>query len=255
MARIRTIKPEFPQSESMGRVSRDARLLFIMLWTIADDTGRARAASRMLASLLFPYDEDAVLRIPEWLMELERQKCIKVYAVDGNTYLQIEKWSDHQKIDKPSKSKFPAPPEKLARAREGSRNPRLGPRTKEGTKDQGPEDQDSAAPPALAPAVIMLPTNQVGVEVGISQEQIDQYAVTFPAVDVPQQFREMRQWLLDNRERRKTERGMPKFVNAWLGREQDKGSKNGNGQRQATAHENFARGLYLAAGGTDGEAA
>lgn len=25
MARIRTIKPEFPQSESMGRVSRDAR--------------------------------------------------------------------------------------------------------------------------------------------------------------------------------------------------------------------------------------
>ena len=59
MARIRTIKPEFPQSESMGRVSRDARLCFVMLWTIADDSGRLRGNSRMLASLLFPYDDDA----------------------------------------------------------------------------------------------------------------------------------------------------------------------------------------------------
>jgi len=42
MARIRTIKPEFPHSESMGRVSRDARLLFVMLFTIVDDEGRAR---------------------------------------------------------------------------------------------------------------------------------------------------------------------------------------------------------------------
>jgi hypothetical protein len=59
MARIRTIKPEFPQSESMGRISRDARLLFVQLWCICDDHGRTRAASRMLASLLFPYDDDA----------------------------------------------------------------------------------------------------------------------------------------------------------------------------------------------------
>jgi hypothetical protein len=28
MERIRMIKPEFPQSEAMGRVSRDARLLY-----------------------------------------------------------------------------------------------------------------------------------------------------------------------------------------------------------------------------------
>ena len=33
VARIRTIKPEFPQSESVGRLSRDARLLFILVWS------------------------------------------------------------------------------------------------------------------------------------------------------------------------------------------------------------------------------
>ena len=108
MARIRTIKPEFPQSESMGRVSRDARLLFIQLWTLCDDSGRTRAASRMLASLLFPYDNDAGTLIDGWLEELEREECIVRYSVDGSTYLQILKWLNHQKIDKPSQSKIPA---------------------------------------------------------------------------------------------------------------------------------------------------
>ena len=107
VARIRTIKPEFPQSESMGRVSRDARLLFIMLWTICDDEGRSRAASRMLASLLFPYDDDAPTLIDSWLQELEIEGCIVRYEAEGSTYLQIDKWLKHQKIDKPSPSRVP----------------------------------------------------------------------------------------------------------------------------------------------------
>jgi hypothetical protein len=107
MARIRTIKPEFPQSESMGRLSRDARLLFIMLWTIADDSGKARASSRMLASLLFPYDDDAPALIDGWLMELDAESCIARYKIEGSTYLQICNWLIHQKIDKPSTSRFP----------------------------------------------------------------------------------------------------------------------------------------------------
>lgn len=115
MARIRTIKPEFPQSESMGRISRDARLLFLQLWTICDDEGRTRADSRMLASLLYPYDdgEDGHAKtsrreIEGWLDELERELCLVRYQADGNTYLQVCNWLKHQKIDKPTKSKIPS---------------------------------------------------------------------------------------------------------------------------------------------------
>ena len=108
MSRIRTIKPEFPQSETIGRLSRDARLLFIMLWTIADDDGRTRAASRMLASLLYPYDNDAAKLMDRWLDELEREKCIRRYEVDNSRYLEICNWLKHQKIDHPSKSRLPA---------------------------------------------------------------------------------------------------------------------------------------------------
>lgn len=135
MARIRTIKPEFPQSESMGRVSRDARLLFVMLWTIADDHGRARAHSRMLASLLFPYDDDAGEGVKLWLKELENEGCIRLYEVSGSQYLQILNWSKHQRVDKPSRPQFPDPPDG---AREDSRKPRERSSeegTKEGTKE------------------------------------------------------------------------------------------------------------------------
>jgi hypothetical protein len=107
MARIRTIKPEFPQSESMGRVSRDARLCFVNLFTIVDDAGRTRGSSRLLASLLYPYDEDAGSLMEGWLDELERETCIARYEAEGNCYLQISNWLKHQKIDKPSLSRLP----------------------------------------------------------------------------------------------------------------------------------------------------
>jgi len=106
--RIRSIKPEFWESESLGRVSREARLLFIGLFSCCDDVGRARASSRLLASRLFPYDEDAFKRLQGWISELEKQGCIRLYQVDGEAYLDIPKWQNHQKIDKPSASKLPS---------------------------------------------------------------------------------------------------------------------------------------------------
>jgi hypothetical protein len=146
VARIRTIKPEFPQSESMGRVSREARLLFVMLWTLCDDSGRTRAASRMLASLLFPYDDDAKDLIDGWLAELEREQCVVRYQAEGQSYLQVCKWLNHQKIDRPSQSKIPpfddhsrdvANPREPSSLDQGSR-----------TKDQGEEGDRKGKPTA-----------------------------------------------------------------------------------------------------------
>jgi hypothetical protein len=61
----------------------------------------------MLASLLFPYDDDAPELIDEWLAELEQHKCIVRYQIDGANYIQICNWLTHQKIDKPTQSKLP----------------------------------------------------------------------------------------------------------------------------------------------------
>jgi hypothetical protein len=151
MARIRTIKPEFPQSESMGRVSRDSRLCFVLLWTIADDSGRLRGNSRMLASLLFPYDDDAKNLIDGWLAELEGEGCITRYTVAKDGYVQINGWASHQKIDKPSQSKIPPFDESsriVAKPREVSSGDL---RTKEGTKDQGGEKRATRLPTDFEP--------------------------------------------------------------------------------------------------------
>jgi len=146
VARIRSIKPEFPQSESMGNVSRDARLCFVLMWTIADDSGRLRGNSRMIASLLFPYDNDAPGLVDGWLAELEREGCVNRYMVDGSTYIEIAKWLSHQKIDKPSQSKIPQFDESsriIANVRGGIKD--------QGSKDQG-EDQGKRAPRSQAVA-------------------------------------------------------------------------------------------------------
>lgn len=111
MGRIRSIKPEFPHSERVGRCSRDARLLFILTWTVADDEGRLRGSPQFLSSVLFPYDKDAAGKIEAWLGELLRAGLMQRYEVDGSTYLSIRNWKEHQRINRPTPARTPPPPE------------------------------------------------------------------------------------------------------------------------------------------------
>jgi len=141
--RIRSIKPEFWESESLGRISREARLLFIGLFSCCDDHGRARASSRLLASRLFPYDDDAFKKLPAWISELERQDCIRLYQVAGESYLDIPKWLNHQKIDKPSASKLPSFDDVREDSRGFEKNS-LGTGNRE--EEQGKELDSSAQP-------------------------------------------------------------------------------------------------------------
>jgi hypothetical protein len=141
--RIRSIKPEFWESESLGRISREARLLFIGLFSCCDDLGRARASSRLLASRLFPYDEDAFKRVPGWISELQEEGCIRLYQVDGEAYLDIPKWLNHQKIDKPSASKLPSFEESREDSRGFEKNS-LGTGNRE--REQGEEQEATLSP-------------------------------------------------------------------------------------------------------------
>ena len=69
--------------------------------------------------------------------------------------------------------------------------------------------------------MIALPLN-TGETYPVTQEQCQEWAGLYPAVDVIQQLRAMRGWLLANPERRKTARGIRRFVNGWLSREQNR---------------------------------
>ena len=110
MPRIRMIHPDFIDSISMNNCSDSAQLLFIKMWSVADDDGRLHGDVQWLASRIYPRRTDAAMMLPAWLDELEREGCLQRYAVDYNQYLNVTNWKKWQRISHPAKSKLPAPP-------------------------------------------------------------------------------------------------------------------------------------------------
>ena len=99
-------------SGQVSRLSKDARLLFIGLITLGDDDGRLKGSAALLRSQIFPYDDDVkVGEVSRWLTEIEAQKLIVKYIVDGEEYYFHPKWDDYQHIreDRRRESHIPAP--------------------------------------------------------------------------------------------------------------------------------------------------
>lgn len=74
--------------------------------------------------------------------------------------------------------------------------------------------------PSSPPPAAVLPLVD-GSDFPIAQETVDELSGLYPAVDVDQQLRNMRGWLLANPKNRKTKAGIMRFVNSWLAREQN----------------------------------
>ena len=65
-----------------------------------------------------------------------------------------------------------------------------------------------------------------------TDEQVIQWQHAYPEVDVFAEMNVMAVWLESNEPKRKTERGMPRFVNSWLSRENQKGGSPFTQQEQ-----------------------
>jgi len=141
--RIRSIKPEFWRSSDITSLCIEDRLLFVGLWSYVDDNGVGRDEEASIVADLFAADmfgnpRETIARVSRGLSNLAEGDLIARYDVDGRPYLSIVKWSDHQRIDKPAKARYPRhdaenaiPRESVARV---SRDPRAWSR---GTEEQG----------------------------------------------------------------------------------------------------------------------
>lgn len=81
-------------------------------------------------------------------------------------------------------------------------------------------------------------------EYWIYGDQVEQWSQLFPAVDVMQELRKMKSWLDSNPSRRKTKKGILRFVNGWLSKEQDKGRVEHS--KPVKDNNNFERRRYSA---------
>ena len=92
--------------------------------------------------------------------------------------------------------------------------------------------------PASVPPVITLTLNDK-TEYPFYQSDIDEYSDLYPAVNVLQELKKMRGWCKDNPTKRKTKKGIRRFVNSWLSRAQDQGDGYRNQSHGSSTNNNF----------------
>lgn len=120
MARIRTIKPEFCTSTQVVECSRNARLLFVLMWMFCDDNGIHPANAKQLRMECFPGDDDMTSDVVQGLVdELKQQQLLTEFENDGARYLSVTGWK-HQRIDKPQPGKYPTLGDKNSRLESGA---------------------------------------------------------------------------------------------------------------------------------------
>ena len=162
--RIRSIRPEFWRSASIARLSIEDRLLFIGLWSYVDDNGVGLDRVPLIAADLFADDLSAnppevLARVSGGLLRLFQEGRIVRFVAGGRDLIAITGWEEHQRIDKPTRSRYPEltsadaviretlanPPEVLARVSEKSA---LG----EGEKGRRGEGEKDTCSPGAADA-------------------------------------------------------------------------------------------------------
>ena len=102
MARNRTIKPKFFDDVKIGRISRDARLLYIGLWVFADDVGVVPGDSIWLKSRVFPYDQIQVQQFEKWMNELVINGFICLLSYKGERFIYLPTFTRHQVVNRPN---------------------------------------------------------------------------------------------------------------------------------------------------------
>ncbi|MGW3711373.1 hypothetical protein ACWDN6_14650 [Streptomyces albogriseolus] len=164
MARIRTIKPEFFTSLTIADLTPEQRLTFIGLWTHVDDEGRCVDDARLIKAAVWPLDDRTAADVEGDLTALTESSLISRYTLTRRSYIAVNGWREHQRINRPTKSKYPAPDQ-------GEPSPAPAPtsgnsdslnthtqlsedsppeRNREQGKEQGTGNRDSSSGPAPA---------------------------------------------------------------------------------------------------------
>lgn len=70
--------------------------------------------------------------------------------------------------------------------------------------------------PSPSPSPFPLLILEDGTDFEVSEEFAAELRTAYPRIDLSAELTKMRVWLLANKEQRKTRRGTPRFINAWL---------------------------------------
>ncbi len=112
-------------------------------------------------------------------------------------------------------------------------------RTQEKEQEQEKETEQESSSAVAEPAALTFPTVGLDGDVwSLTHRQISEWSQAYPSLDILAEARKALAWLQANPGRRKTSKGMPKFLVGWLSRTTDRG-------RSAPAAESSGRTAML----------
>lgn len=110
MPRRRMIDPDLWADRKLGQLSDGARLLFIGMFSNADDEGRLTGDPVDLKRLIFGFSKKTPEQVAAHLEELAPTcKHLLLYEIDGEKYAAFLKWPEYQYIQRPKASRIPPP--------------------------------------------------------------------------------------------------------------------------------------------------
>ena len=221
----RVIKESIRTSKSVNALSDFEFRLWLYLITYVDDHGRGSADAELLKGLVFPRRKGVTEKqIQTALDNLANTGMVILYEYDDEPYFYFPNWDKHQRIQN-KHSKFPDPP-KESMSPSVTVNHRESPLESNPTIIQSESNynptQSECTEPQNAPPVLTMPLVD-GSEFDIREQDIAEWQDAFPNVDVVQQLKAMRLWCKDNPERKKTRKGVRRFITTWLDKEQNRG--------------------------------
>ncbi|GAS95492.1 Gp61 [Mycolicibacterium canariasense] len=163
MARIRTFKPEFFRSPDTAKASPQARILYMAMWSWANDEGIGETNLYGLLGFAFPDEDELTVKDLQRLLK-EVRGCFSVvfYGNRGRFFYAIPSWDTHQKTERRAAGKFPKPddPNSFPDLRfgdsgdgggnsaptEGSSSPGTGEQGNRGMQEPGNREQGTGEP-------------------------------------------------------------------------------------------------------------
>ncbi len=218
MARIRTLKPEFWLSEKMAGLPFESRLLAIALLNFADDEGFFRANPALVKAACFPLDDS--VNITGMLHDLSKIGWIRAgKTASGEAVDKIVNFLDHQRINKPTKSKYDINSIIWSEFTDESvKTPELLPedyaRERKGKERKG-GTTSAASKPEKPPTVEFTETAFT-----VPPQILTVWKSAYPAVDVEIEIQAAAAWILSNPKNRKS--NWSRFLTNWLKRAQDR---------------------------------
>ena len=158
-------------------------------------------------------------KVMRYLELLEKEQMLNTKRTPKGTLVTIVKYEDYQIVDMSNDTPLDTTDDTPLDTTDDTqkKNIKNVKNIKNNNYCSEPKENLASEPP-----VITLTLNDK-TEYPIYQTAVDEWKVLYPAVDVVQQLRYMKAWCDSNPSKRKTRRGIKRFITSWLMKEQDRG--------------------------------